>query len=339
MGNVKIEYSTLAGMPGSYIAITSAGGVPSSSSPFNCTIPDAVTNQAKVKITLLSDASVFSESSLFSIKAGLTLTSPVGGESWVVGDDHGITWTKTGTMGNVKIEYSTDGGATYPNLITPDGGVPSYGSPFNWTIPDAIGNRVRVRVSLLSDASVKSDSANFSIKGGLALTSPAGGETWTVEDVHPITWTKVGSVGNLKIEYSTDGGVTFTNTIAASVPSSDLTFDWVVPDIIGNQVKVRASSLSDLTLKSESGAFTVKGSLALTSPAGGENWIVGSSQAIAWDKKGTMDKLKVEYSLNGAPYSLIASNVQASDGAFNGTMPDTIGRARVKINLESDVTL
>ncbi len=339
MGNVKIEYSTLGGTAGSYITVTPVGGVPSSSSPFNWTVPDAVTNQAKVKITLLSDASVSSESPLFSIKGGLTLTSPVGGESWVVGDDHGIAWTRTGTMGNIKIEYSTDGGATYPNLLTPVGGIPSYSSPFNWTVPDAIGNRVRVRVSLLSDASVKSDSANFSIKGGLALTSPAGGETWTVEDIHPITWTKVGSVGNLKIEYSTDGGVTFANTIAASVPSSNLTFDWTVPDIIGSQVKVKVSSISDPTLKSESGVFTVKGSLVLTSPAGGENWIVGSSQIIEWDKKGTMANLKVEYSLNGAPYSLVASNVPASNGAFNWTLPDTIGRARVKITLESDATL
>ena len=37
----------------------------------------------------------------------ITVTSPNGGESWTVGTSHNITWTSTGTVGNVNIDYST----------------------------------------------------------------------------------------------------------------------------------------------------------------------------------------------------------------------------------------
>src|SRR5207244_9830150 len=46
-----------------------------------------------------------------------TVTVPNGGESWSIGTTQTITWTKTGTLGSVRLDYSTDGGATYPNVI------------------------------------------------------------------------------------------------------------------------------------------------------------------------------------------------------------------------------
>ncbi len=47
----------------------------------------------------------------------LTVTSPNGGEAWAVGSSQKISWTSTVDIGNVKIEYSTDNGASY-NTIT-----------------------------------------------------------------------------------------------------------------------------------------------------------------------------------------------------------------------------
>ncbi len=75
----------------------------------------------------------------FEIKGSLTITAPNNGEGWEQGGPaQNITWTKTGTLGNVELRYSTDGGTTYPNLIT---GSVSSTSPYPWTIPTAASGR------------------------------------------------------------------------------------------------------------------------------------------------------------------------------------------------------
>jgi hypothetical protein len=60
----------------------------------------------------------------------ITVTSPNGGESWVAGSTHPIAWSTTGTVGNVKIEYSTDNGSFWTAIGW------SASSPYSWTIPD-----------------------------------------------------------------------------------------------------------------------------------------------------------------------------------------------------------
>jgi hypothetical protein len=46
---------------------------------------------------------------------------------------------------------------------------------------------------------------NTSTTSALTVTSPNGGEVWTIGQTYPITWTKVGAVDSVRIEYSTDG--------------------------------------------------------------------------------------------------------------------------------------
>ena len=72
----------------------------------------------RVEIIKLADSTVFSTSAAnFAIKGSLAVTSPNGGESWSIGSSQNITWTKTGSIASVELEYSMDGGNTYPNLI------------------------------------------------------------------------------------------------------------------------------------------------------------------------------------------------------------------------------
>src|SRR5256886_7466156 len=103
--------------------------------------------------------------------SSLTLTAPNGGETWTAGSSQNITWTKTGSITNVKLEYSTDGGTTYPNLITSS--TPAAAGSYAWTVPDLASTNVKVRVTNTADTTVSDDSnAAFTIKGGLTVTSP-----------------------------------------------------------------------------------------------------------------------------------------------------------------------
>ncbi len=65
----------------------------------------------------------------------LSVTSPNGGESWTAGSVHNITWTTTGTVANVKIEVSTDGGSNYTTIVASTANTGSY----SWTVPNTPG--------------------------------------------------------------------------------------------------------------------------------------------------------------------------------------------------------
>ena len=65
----------------------------------------------------------------------ITVTYPNGGEVFTAGDTITVTWTSTGTIGNVNIDISSDGGASFRKLVynTPNTGsktvtVPYYGN-------------------------------------------------------------------------------------------------------------------------------------------------------------------------------------------------------------------
>jgi hypothetical protein len=96
--------------------------------------------------------------------ASITVTSPNGGENWAVGSLHNITWISTGSVGNVKIEYSVDNGSNWFNITsstTNDG-------TYSWTLPDTVSTQCLVRIGEASD-NTPSDTSDtvFSISGSV----------------------------------------------------------------------------------------------------------------------------------------------------------------------------
>jgi len=204
--------------------------------PYDWLIPDKPSTTVKVRISNVADSTVYDLSNNnFSIKGSLWITYPNGGEALVVGEAKNITWDKIGAIINVKLMYSTDGGTTYPEGKTIVASTPADNLSYSWTIPDAIGNQLRVKIIDLGDETVFDESnANFRIKGSVNLTSPNGGNTWIVGESRNITWTRTGSFANVKLEYSTNGFADElqTVTIAASTPAADLSYPWTIPDAI-----------------------------------------------------------------------------------------------------------
>jgi len=75
------------------------------------------------------------------------------------------------------------------------------------------------------------------------VVSPNGGEARFVGRTYDIVWTTEGAVDNVSIEYSTNGGGTWT-TIAASAPN-DGTHPWTVPATPSDNCLVRISDAAD----------------------------------------------------------------------------------------------
>jgi uncharacterized protein YjdB len=125
----------------------------------------AITNGTVTARATANDGSGVSGTLLITLSnqvipvTAITVTTPNGGENWPVGSSQVITWTSSGTSGNVHIEYSTNNGTSWTDVIasTTDDGTHS------WTIPSAASTNCLVRVSDTDGSPIDVSNAVFSI--------------------------------------------------------------------------------------------------------------------------------------------------------------------------------
>jgi hypothetical protein len=198
-----------------------------------------------------------------AVTPSVSVTSPNGGESWVRGSSHTITWSSSGTVGsNVKIEVLKAGVV----VQTLSASTPNDGS-FSWTVSTglATGSDYRIRITSTSTYTDSSNS-NFTITTGtttpttpsLTVTSPNGGEVWYKYTTHAITWSYAGSPGPTVKIVLLKGG-TQISTIAGSVPvgsSGKGSYSWFVPTnlVSGSDYKVSVQSVSQPTIQDSGNA-------------------------------------------------------------------------------------
>ncbi len=160
--------------------------------------------------------------------------------------------------------------------------------------------------------------------GTVSLTSPAGGENWASGSTHDITWTS-SNITNVKLDFSTNNGSNWT-VIEQSISSGTGTYSWVIPSVPSSHLcKVRISDASDpTTYDITDGVFTLTNpasSISLTSPNGGENWLIGSTQIVRWNVN-LVSNIKIEYTLdNGTNWNLIVESLAGSADAYTWNVP------------------
>jgi hypothetical protein len=121
---------------------------------YEWTVPNTPSTQCKVRIVNANGTEADKSDAKFSIVSTvtgtLTITSPNGGETWNVGSVYNITWTSTGSPGNVKLEYTTNNGGTWilfdANALN-DGVRP-------WTVPNTPSTNCKVRITSTSNPSI-----------------------------------------------------------------------------------------------------------------------------------------------------------------------------------------
>ena len=99
--------------------------------------------------------------------------------------------------------------------------------------------------------------------GSVRVTAPNGGESWTVNSTHALTW-MASNVANVKLEYTLDGS-TWTQIIA-STPASPGTYSWTVPNSATSSARVRVSDAANAAVSDTSDAAF---SIVVAPPSGG----------------------------------------------------------------------
>jgi len=260
-------------------------------------------------------------SNTFSISTGyfLTVTSPNGGESWVLGSTHDITWN-TDIPGNVRI-------ILYKNnseYIIIDVGIPASSGSYVWEInrhyytPD---NDYTIKIESTSTNREDLSDAFFEINNDFAVILPNGGEEYNWAGQINIRWNDT-IAEDVIIKLYKDGY--FDQTIVSSTPS-DGSFDWPIPDDIegGNDYKIKISSVNTGTIYDFSDDdFTINAkSVTLTSPNGGETWEAGTTKEITWTYN-YYGYVKIELYKNGFFNSTIASST-SNDGSYSWLIPES----------------
>ena len=183
------------------------------------------------------------------------VTSPAGGESWLVGSSHDITWDTDDFAANVKIEYSIDNGANWLSVVasTENDGI------HPWTIPDNPSANCLVRISDASDGFPWGISpGNFEITGEvqeITVTSPDGGESWAVNSVHDITWTHTGSFTTVDIFYSPDNGATWETVVSGT--ANDGSYSWTLPGTTTTQALIKVQDTDGTPSDVSDGMFSL----------------------------------------------------------------------------------
>jgi uncharacterized protein (DUF362 family) len=185
----------------------------------------------------------------------VTLLIPNGGENWKVGDKKKITWNSQ-NINDLKIDFSYDNGVNWSTIVN---SISANLKEYEWTIPNNPSTQCKIRISDVTNASIKDESDNvfaISLTPALAITSPNGGELWEVNSKQDIKWNFV-NVNSIKIEFSIDNGINWI-VIAESAPAQAGIYNWTIPNTPSSLAKVRITDNSNVNLKDESDSvFTI----------------------------------------------------------------------------------
>ncbi|MFC1621640.1 hypothetical protein ACFL2G_04990, partial [Candidatus Omnitrophota bacterium] len=181
----------------------------------------------RVRVRDSNDPTVYDESTqVFFMKPLVFLGSEItSGTTWKVGlDGEQFTWTTTGTVSNLRIYNSDDGG---DNWYEVENSIAASAGAYTWeSIPgtNTVSNgQAVIKLERLQgatpDTEVSDESTWFSVKGRILVESPTTNQTYNVQGSGTIEWTCTGDVGNVDIQYNTGSGWT-TITGASGIASN-----------------------------------------------------------------------------------------------------------------------
>lgn len=129
----------------------------------------------------------------------------------------------------------------------------------------------------------------------ITLTYPNGGETWVEGASDSICWTSSNLTGNVVIELNRTYPTGSWVSLAASAPNSGKYLRSVPSGLTTSaRIRVRSVNFGSVTDVSDANFTVSAGTIALTSPNGGETWVEGTTDTIRWTSNGFSDNIKIE---------------------------------------------
>ncbi|MFC1632484.1 hypothetical protein ACFL2I_08025, partial [Candidatus Omnitrophota bacterium] len=339
VANVKLYYSYDGGPFDNEIDVS--GTVDATQDYTWNNVPDTISDNAVIRVIDNDNANVIGDSSSFDIIGKIIVSAPSSGVNWRAGDSETIDWgTSEGTIGLVRLFYWYN---SQYNLIDTGGDINSdTTTTFAWTVPANLITDSNIKVldvdTLGDEDEVTGISANFNIIGGITVSNPGSTTVWEKDQTDRlIEWTATGAVTNVKIEYKTSAGGSYSgNTIVAddsghTAGSNSYTWPSAVPDVNSEDCYVRVSDVNYYDdVYDESDQFSIRPVITVTTPALDANLAVGSNDnPVAWSLNGStqVTTVDIHYQIDGGGYgtNVVKTGVSAVAEASDwDNVPDLI---------------
>ena len=254
--NVKIEFTTNSGITWNAVIASTQN---TKTYTWNI-IPNVTSDNCKIKVSDASDATFFDESDNFysmTPTPTIAVTSPNGSEFWQSGSNQEIRWVSA-NIPNVKIEFTSDGGANWSTLVN---STTSNPGTYTWlNIPNMHSLQCKIKITDAQYGSPTDQSDNnFTISNqvtkSIKVLTPNGGEDWEAGTKQNITWSS-SSVNKVKVELTTDKG-SMWSVLADSVTGG--AYEWDISELLNStQCQIRLSDAQDANVSDISDAiFTI----------------------------------------------------------------------------------
>ena len=157
-----------------------------------------------MKRILILLASLFLLSSSAWAAGTLKVTTPNGGEEWIVGKSYAVKWSKGNAGATVKIQLLKSGKHyKWVSKKTKNDG------KHTWKIPTTVvtGSAYKIKITSTTKKTVTdSSNKNFKItKVTLKLTTPNSGQKWSTGKKYTIKWNKGNAGAKVKIQLLKNG--------------------------------------------------------------------------------------------------------------------------------------
>lgn len=285
--NMKIDYTTNSGVTWNNVVAST----PNTKSYAWTLIPSLTSDNCKIRVSDASDATFFDESDNFYAMTPtpkITVTSPNGGEYWQSGSNQEIRWVSENIQ-NVKIEFTSDGGANWSTIIN---STTTNTGTYPWiNIPSMHSLQCKIKIT---DAKYGSPTDlsdnNFTISNqvtkSIKVLSPNGGEDWEAGTKQNITWNSSG-INKVKIEFSTNKGAAWS-VIADSLTGG--AYEWNLSESLNStQCQIRVSDYKDSQVSDVSDAVFIispRKYIFVTQPRGPITYKDSDAIEIVWESSG-----------------------------------------------------
>jgi hypothetical protein len=263
----------------------------------------------------------------------ITVTYPLGGETFTIGKQIPIEWSSWGISGDVKIFLkSTDLTNTY--LVTRAAAYDSI--PYEYTIPCNIPTGsyfIRVEKEGIGDGK----SGDFTINTGPCITvsGPSGRETYYPGDRMAVEWDTWGISGDVRISLIRSD-LTRSYSITPATPFDSSPFQYTIP------VGLNAGSHHIGVKKTgeafgRSASFTIRpgiSSITVIRPMAGEIYSHGNRISIEWTTAGlTGDVMILLKRADGSGEYTITPATRCDNSPFNYRIPSNVLPANYEIEI------
>ena len=185
----------------------------------------------------------------------MAVTLPNGGENWMRSSVHNVTWTASPEVssGNFRLQLYDSTGVQMAQWVSPlipaVAGQTSY--TYGWTIAAPPGTNWRMRVYYYNAAGTQLALANangsFTITENiiLAMTSPAGAESWPRLSTHNVIWTvnpATVATGSFRLQLYDSTGVQISQWVSPLISASAraiYTYSWTITQAAGTTWRMR----------------------------------------------------------------------------------------------------